>query len=421
MARTIEVEGVGKRYRLGEGSAAYQTIRESLSSSLRRLARSRDGSARELWALDDVSLTVDEGETVGIVGRNGAGKTTLLKVVARITEPTRGVSRTRGRVGALLEVGTGFHPELTGRENVYLNGAVLGMSRAAIRSRFDEIVEFAGVERFLDTPLKRYSSGMYLRLAFAVAAHLEPEIVVVDEVLAVGDAEFQKKCLTKMSSFGREGRTVVFVSHDLGAVNRLCPRALWLDHGSLLADGPTAGVLKKYLDSAAQRERRVDFGAAEDSPVQPLSLAVAAETQAEVAALVRGEPLSFRLRFLVRRPVVGFDIAFSLVNAQGARVFYEVWSDERDGVGLSIEPGQYDAVLTLPPILPPGDYVLGLWIGTHYDTFLEDDVLSFHVAPRPDDREEWTARARVVQPPVTWTVRALRGDASAARPPVDET
>jgi ABC-type polysaccharide/polyol phosphate transport system ATPase subunit len=336
MSPAVELERVGKRYRLGERTQRYETIRDSLSAAFRRLGRDNSASDRELWALNDVSFSVDEGETVGIVGRNGAGKTTLLKIIARITEPTRGLSRTRGRVGALLEVGTGFHPELTGRENVYLNGAVLGMSRAAIRRRFDEIVEFADLERFLDTPLKRYSSGMYLRLAFAVAAHLEPEIVVVDEVLAVGDAEFQKKCLTKMSSVGQEGRTVVFVSHDLGAVGRLCRRALWLDRGSLLADGPTGGVLKQYLRATPVRRHRVDFEIDADKPVQPVSLAVTDEAGQEVEHVVRGDAVSLRLRFHARRRLAGFDIALSLVNAEGARVLYEVWSDTRDGVGVTI-------------------------------------------------------------------------------------
>ena len=200
-----------------------------------------------MWALRDVDFEIEEGDVVGIVGRNGAGKTTLLKVLARIVRPTTGVVRMRGRVGALLEVGTGFHPELTGRENVFLNGVVLGMSRREIDRRFDDIVEFAGVERFLDTPLKRYSSGMYLRLAFAVAAHIDPDILVVDEVLAVGDAEFQRRCLGRMSEFGREGRTVVFVSHDTGAVGQLCRRAIWLEHGKVRDDGSVESVLAAYL------------------------------------------------------------------------------------------------------------------------------------------------------------------------------
>src|SRR3712207_219039 len=221
----------------------------NLRESLTALARRDRAASRELWSLRDVTFTVPDGEALGIVGRNGAGKSTLLKVLMRITTPTSGRSRTRGRVAALLEVGTGFHPELTGRENVYLNAAVLGMSRAETTRRFDEIVDFAGTERFLDTPVKRYSSGMYLRLAFAVAAHLEPDVLIVDEVLAVGDAEFPQKCLRRMSTAGAEGRTVLFVSHDLGALARLCPRALWLEGGRVRDEGPTNTIVRSYLTS----------------------------------------------------------------------------------------------------------------------------------------------------------------------------
>ena len=412
MSRAIEVERVGKRYALGEEFERYQTLRESLGSSFRRRKRLREEPPREIWALNDVSLAVDDGETVGILGRNGAGKTTLLKVLARISEPTTGVARTRGRVGALLEVGTGFHPELTGRENIYLNGAVLGMSRADIRRHFDEIVGFADVERFLDTPLKRYSAGMYLRLAFAVAAHLEPEIVVVDEVLAVGDAEFQKKCLGKMSEFGREGRTVLFVSHDLGAVSRLCRRAVWLDRGSVAADGTTSDVVERYLESVATREKRFDFAVEPKKPLQPLSIGVADEFGTILDAPVRGDPLSLHVRFLARRPIAGFDLAFSILNGRGVRVLEEVWSDTRDGVGVSIEQGEYDAFVTIPPLLPAGDYVVALWMGTHYETFVEDEVLSLRVEPRVDDRREWVERHRAVQPSVSW--RVSRAEAPVA-------
>ena len=235
--RSVETYDVAKRYRIGES----WRLREGLS--LRRSAN----AARDFWALDGVSFTVDEGEVVGIVGRNGAGKTTLLKILSRITEPTRGVARMRGRVGSLLEVGTGFHPELTGRDNIFLNGGVLGMRRSEIRKRFDDIVEFAGVQQFLETPVKRYSSGMYLRLAFAVAAHVEPDIVAVDEVLAVGDAEFQRRCLGKMSEFARQGRTVLFVSHDLGAIAQMCQRAIWLDGGRIHHDGAAGRTIELYL------------------------------------------------------------------------------------------------------------------------------------------------------------------------------
>jgi ABC-type polysaccharide/polyol phosphate transport system ATPase subunit len=223
MPNAIEVEHVSKRYLLGEHHGTHGTLRDAIGASARRLLR-RDGASarREIWSLRDINLEVPEGETLGVIGRNGAGKSTLLKVLTRITEPTAGVARTRGRVGALLEVGTGFHPELTGRENIYLNGAILGMSRRVVDRQFEEIVDFAGIPAFLDTPVKRYSSGMYLRLAFAVAAHLDADVLAIDEVLAVGDAEFQRKCLAKMGSLHEGGRTVVFVSHNLDAVSSLC-------------------------------------------------------------------------------------------------------------------------------------------------------------------------------------------------------
>ncbi len=259
----LEVEGLGKQFRVC-GRADYHRFSELLSSlarapfrNLRRRVR-RSGERDEVgrtsaqfhWALRDVDFRVREGEVLGIVGSNGAGKSTLLKVLSRITEPTEGRVRLWGRVGSLLEVGTGFHPELTGRENIFLNGAILGMTRAEIRSRFDEIVAFSEVERFLDMPVKRYSSGMYMRLAFAVAAHLEPEILVIDEVLAVGDAQFQRKCLGKMETFAKSGRTVLFVSHNTGAVQNLCTRALWLERGRLVREGDVSSIVSEYLTRA---------------------------------------------------------------------------------------------------------------------------------------------------------------------------
>lgn len=254
MKPIIRATNLGKQYRIGAREAGYDTLRESLVQAVRtpvqRLRRrNHERNAETIWALQDVSFVVEPGEVIGIIGRNGAGKSTLLKVLARITEPTTGRAELYGRVASLLEVGTGFHPELTGRENVYLNGAILGMSKAEIARKFDEIVAFAELEKFLDTPVKRYSSGMYMRLAFAVASHLEPEILIVDEVLAVGDAAFQKKCLGKMGDVARAGRTVLFVSHNMTAVNQLCPRSLMLADGRITRSGKTADVVAEYLKS----------------------------------------------------------------------------------------------------------------------------------------------------------------------------
>lgn len=259
----ISVEGLGKRYQIGHERDPYGRLTESLWGAIRRpldLVRQRRATETSewIWALRDVSFEVHQGDVVGVIGRNGSGKTTLLKVLSRITEPTTGTAALHGRVGSLLEVGTGFHQELTGRENVFMSGAVLGMRRAEIIRKFDEIVAFAGVEQFLDTPVKRYSSGMQVRLGFAVAAHLDPEILFIDEVLAVGDAEFQKKCLGKMSELGQGGRTILFVSHSMPAVVRLCPQAILLNGGEVSAAGPTSEVISRYLGahSGQSMERR---------------------------------------------------------------------------------------------------------------------------------------------------------------------
>jgi len=263
LTTVIRAENLSKKYRLShQTSGSYSTLRETVSrtasDAVKRIfgRTGADGvskrTSEEFWALKDVSFDIRQGERVGIIGRNGAGKTTLLKILSRITEPTEGRVSLKGRVASLLEVGTGFHPELTGRENIFLNGAVLGMGRDEIRRRFDEIVSFAEIDKFLDTPVKRYSSGMYVRLAFAVAAHLEPEILLVDEVLAVGDALFQKKCLGKMDSVSREGRTVLFVSHNMGAVRNLCSRNIYLSDGSIKIDGLTDKVIQEYLTESVQ-------------------------------------------------------------------------------------------------------------------------------------------------------------------------
>src|SRR5690242_16277353 len=247
----IRVEGIGKLYRVGERES-YQHLRDVLAGAFRSRRNGKRGSKDSIWAVRDVSFEVQQGEVVGLIGRNGAGKSTLLKLLARITRPTVGRAQIHGRIGSLLEVGTGFHPELTGRENIFLSGAILGMKKAEIRRKFDEIVAFAEVQRFLDSPLKHYSSGMQMRLAFAVAAHLEPEILLVDEVLAVGDASFQRKCLGKMGEVARQGRTIIFVSHSMSAINALCSRCVILNRGALEFDGSTADATGRYYADSVE-------------------------------------------------------------------------------------------------------------------------------------------------------------------------
>ncbi len=312
----IQVENLGKQYRIGGQQARYkrftETLMDTLTAPVQRLRRlGRPAPPEEMiWALKDISFEVRQGEVVGIIGRNGAGKSTLLKVLSRITEPTEGEARVYGRVGSLLEVGTGFHPELTGRENIYLNGTILGMKRAEIERKFDEIVAFAEIEKFLDTPVKRYSSGMYVRLAFAVAAHLEPEVLVVDEVLAVGDVQFQKKCMGKMGEVAKGGRTVLFVSHNMTAVQGLCQRAILLNQGNVLLDGESKPVIDRYLQTVDQiaaipladrRDRQgnqvIKFNAFElrDDAGSPITVAysgqnvvVALEYQSDRAKMLKG-------------------------------------------------------------------------------------------------------------------------------------
>jgi len=401
MQPAIEVEGLSKRYRLGQNLGGYTTLRETLA----RKHRHENGDDPHLWALRDVTFSVPQDQALGLIGPNGAGKTTLLKVLARITRPTSGVSRTRGRAGALLDVGTGFHPELTGRENIYLNAAILGMSRHDVDRRFDEIVDFSGLERFLDTPLKRYSWGMYLRLAFAVAAHVEPDIVIVDEVLAIGDARFRTKCLEKMSEFGQEGRTVVFVSHDLGSITQLCRRAIWLEHGQIQADGPSEEVVQRYVRGSIGDVPRADFTPDPTQRVQVLAAEVADEDGRLLDHPERGQPLTLRVRFVVREPLPVVAIGLSVQNQRGIRVLDEVWGEHGDDVlAIDAPPSEIAVALTVPPILPAGDYLLGVWIGSSYDSFLEQEVLRFRVWPRAEDPADALERDRIVQPPAQWEV-----------------
>jgi ABC-2 type transport system ATP-binding protein/lipopolysaccharide transport system ATP-binding protein len=395
----IEVRGLGKRYRLGEEQAAYGSLRDSIAGLTSR--RAPKAPSKEMWALRDVDLTVHEGESVGLVGSNGAGKSTLLRILARITEPSVGISRTRGRVGVMLEVGTGFHPELNGRENVFLSGAVMGMTRADIRRRFDEIVAFAGVERFLETPLKRYSSGMQLRLAFAVAAYLEPELMLVDEILAVGDAEFQRRCLSRMKTLGQEGRTVIFVSHDLGAVTSLCSRAVWADKGQIVRDGDAREVVHEYYANVLDKSGQAEFEVTGEAGIDQ-----AAITDLEGNAInqpVRNSPFVLQARVFAQEAIPGLDIYMFVATRDGTVLLSEGWSDQEGMPRLAPTAGKYVVRLEVPPILPAGDYVFSVWVGTEYADLFYRDALAFSVRPLPDDRQESITRRRLVQAPVRWT------------------
>jgi lipopolysaccharide transport system ATP-binding protein len=340
----IEVAGLSKKYKIGlQQRARYKSLRDTLADLARKPLESfkrRKGGAgaepkdREFWALRDVSFEVGRGEVVGVIGRNGAGKSTLLKVLSRITEPTTGHGLIYGRVGSLLEVGSGFHPELTGRENIFMNGAILGMRRAEIERKFDEIVAFAEIDKFVDTPVKRYSSGMYMRLAFAVAAHLEPEILIIDEVLAVGDAAFQKKCLGKMGSVADQGRTVLFVSHNMTALQALCSRAIWLSGGEVQEDGPAAAVVTRYLQ--ANTETMLDQTWDDSDPKMGhagVRLHRARVMAKEPFHITVADPLDIEITYSNYVPGMRLNLSLHLFNLEGTCVFSSVSPVEAQPAG----------------------------------------------------------------------------------------
>ena len=376
----ITVRNLSKLYRIGARRDRYKTIRSSLTDAalapFRRLKGTREEQVRRdeaIWALKDVSFDVRKGEVVGLIGRNGAGKSTLLKILSEITYPTEGRVEIRGRVGSLLEIGTGFHPELTGRENIFLNGAILGMTRAEIRRKFDEIVAFAEVDKFIDTPVKRYSSGMHVRLAFAVAAHLEPEVLLVDEVLAVGDIQFQKKCLGKMSDVAHgDGRTIIFVSHNMAAIESLCDRCILLHAGALDTDGAVKEVVSHYQASVAEHSAgRVDLtahpGRRKDSIPMMRTGTLSSQSLSPVAAIRMGEDLSVSVDFVspdrAFKPVLGIVVK----NYIGAAVF-SVSNRVIPGFDFkSVREGRITCHLEKLPLMP-GTYTIDLYLGDEHLT-----------------------------------------------------
>jgi lipopolysaccharide transport system ATP-binding protein len=413
MATAIAAEGLGKRYRIGELQASYGTLRESLARATRRLVGGfHQHHYEEIWALRDVSFGIPQGQVVGVIGRNGAGKSTLLKVLTRITTPTQGRAEIRGRVGSLLEVGTGFHPELTGRENIFLNGSVLGMKRREILRKFPEIVEFAGVEKFIDTPVKRYSSGMYVRLAFAVAAHLEPEILLVDEVLAVGDAEFQRRCLGRMQDFGASGRTVLFVSHNMQAVARLCERTILLDEGRIVRDGPSPDVVAQYLQSGhgiGSYREWPDVETAPGDDVARMSWVRVVQDDETVDTVDVRRPVGIEMAFRVLREAPLLP-KLKLLNAEGDVVFNALDTDSRWQDPVS--PGEYVSTAWIPGnLLNEGFFTVDVgvvWLGLklHAHTGAAN-VVSFHVYdPGEGDTARGLFSGRLrgsVRPLLEWT------------------
>jgi ABC-type polysaccharide/polyol phosphate transport system ATPase subunit len=402
--KSIEVAGLGKRYTVG-GQAGPMLLTEVIANRMRGRGPAKGA---EFWALKDIAFTVGDGELVGIIGRNGAGKTTLLRILARITAPTAGVARVRGRLSALLDVGTGFHDELTGRENVFLSGAILGMSRNDVRARFDRITEFSGVERFLDTPLKRYSAGMRLRLAFAVAAHLEPDVLVIDEALAVGDAEFQRRCIGRMEDLKRSGRTVVFVSHDLGAIGRLCDRTLWLDQGRVAFDGPTHETLRRYFDAVGRIDAgRVELEIDPHLPVGLTSVWITAEDGAPITEPMRHAGVVLRLRVQVRERIPGLDVGFYIADSTGLRVLEDTLRVTDPGSGLGSSPGEAEVAVTLPGVLRADDYLVGIYIYAGHDYYVVEEPLRFRVSPAQGESDDGIRPA--VRPQLSWSVGAAEG------------
>jgi lipopolysaccharide transport system ATP-binding protein len=414
----IRVGNLGKQYRIGLTPMRYRTLRETITESFTRDGRANRAASMEeegkIWALRDISFEVNKGQVLGIIGRNGAGKSTLLKILSRITEPTEGFAEIRGRVGSLLEVGTGFHPELSGRENIYLNGAILGMRREEIDRKFDEIVAFSEVEKFIDTPVKRFSSGMYLRLAFAVAAHLEPQILVVDEVLAVGDAEFQRKCLGKMNDVAKEGRTVLFVSHNMSAILRLTDDAILLDQGRIVLRAPTPQAVDHYMASgfsqSGERTWSIDEIPAKAAPFRPIALRVSDHNQRRFDRVRSTNPIIIEVEYALDAPIKGLRVGVYMQTTRGEFVFTSFDTDNTQQFELySMRPeGHYISKCTLPPdFLNEGQYVLGINASSYRVKryFQDENALAFTVDGAGAPGKQWPERRLgPVRPRLEWDI-----------------
>lgn len=414
MSVVIKAENISKKYLIGrKKNASSSDLRETLTKLVYNIvnpfsyfAHTADPIYEEFWALKDVSFDIKQGDRIGIIGRNGAGKSTILKILSRITEPTTGRITIKGRVASLLEVGTGFHPDLTGRENIYLNGAILGMSRAEIRKKFDEIVDFAEVERFLDTPVKHYSSGMYVRLAFAVAAHLEPEILIVDEVLAVGDAQFQKKCLGKMEEVGKEGRTVLFVSHNMGAIGKLCAKAIWLNFGKLEVIGNAQEIIERYLSNTYEKASFRKFPLQANKVAQITSVRLLNNQNVETTEFTSQTEPVVEVSFVLRKKVRGCHVACIITTIDGYHVFSTADTDTNKVLFEERHPGEYTAQVELPTKnLNIGVYQIAVGLGIPgSEAFDRQEAVSFTIHDLGDfgTLKEGSRRAGLLMVETPW-------------------
>jgi len=424
--KVLEVKNLSKSYQIGRRKEGYYSLRDEMVNLAKepfRWLKGRRNKKEKFWALKDINFSVEKGEVVGVIGRNGAGKSTLLKILSRITSPAEGEAIIRGRVSSLLEVGTGFHPELNGRENIYLNGAILGMTKKEIDSKFDEIVKFAELEKFLDTPVKRYSSGMYVRLAFAVAAHLEPEILLVDEVLAVGDYSFQKKCLQKMNKASYEGRTVFFVSHNMASIEKLCSRAILLDSGKIVMDGPTASVIERYIGLRKEKDKaKVIWQDPANAPGNEVArlhgVRILSEQGKPISRVDIDKDFLVELSYWNLKKEAELIPSIHLINSQGVTVLATF---NAPSVSLNFDPwykrpspkGLFRSVCRIPGnFLNEGLYFISVFVVSHAGAVInhiaKGQIISFEVFDTGVMRKEFGGRwVGVVRPRLAWNTKYL--------------
>jgi lipopolysaccharide transport system ATP-binding protein len=414
----IRVDDIGKQYNIFKENQ-YMTLREKIVEVVKSPVKTllNPTGSEKFWALRHVSFQLDHGQVLGVIGKNGAGKSTLLKILSRVVEPSEGMAEIHGRVGSLLEVGTGFHPELTGRENIFLNGAVLGMKRTEIERKFDEIVAFSEIEKFIDTPVKRYSSGMYMRLAFAVSAHLEPEILVVDEVLAVGDAEFQRKCLGKMSDVASEGRTVIFVSHNMSAIQRLTHECIILDKGSMVMRAPTAKAVDYYLtndlSSSGERIYTTEEIPSSAHPFKPVAVRVKNKAGCTTDSLLSVEPLTIEVEYELETDITGLRVGIYLMTSQGDYIFTSFDTDDPEkfqshGVRKA---GRYISQCTIPPdTFNEGRFMVGINASSYRIKryFADERAINFNINPISAPGMHWVEiRHGPIRPRLDWRIEEI--------------